>query len=293
MAQAVLSDAQRAIVDALVADIAPIPGVRAVVLGGSRARGRARPDSDIDLGVYYDGAAPFDIAAMRAVAAAHNDAPDPVVASFGEWGAWVDGGAWLIVEGERVDLLWRDLRKVEHVLAEARAGRYEIDYLQQPAFGFFGPTLLGEAAIAQPLHDPDGIVLSLRRRLSSYPPALREAVVQNALWSVQFGLTAFAPKFVANGDVYGVGGCLTRFAHQLVLALFALNETWFLNEKTALAEIAEFSLAPSAFGSRLVALLGRIGESREDLASSVAAMERLFRETAVLAGDAYRPAWRF
>jgi predicted nucleotidyltransferase len=31
-----------------------IPGVRAVVLGGSRANGSADPDSDIDVGVYYD-----------------------------------------------------------------------------------------------------------------------------------------------------------------------------------------------------------------------------------------------
>ena len=30
-----------------------IDGVVAVVLGGSRARGTASPDSDIDLGIYY------------------------------------------------------------------------------------------------------------------------------------------------------------------------------------------------------------------------------------------------
>ncbi len=31
-----------------------LPGVIGVVLGGSRAKGNHRPDSDIDIGIYYD-----------------------------------------------------------------------------------------------------------------------------------------------------------------------------------------------------------------------------------------------
>jgi predicted nucleotidyltransferase len=37
----------------LAADLAGLPGVVAVVLGGSRAAGTHRPDSDWDLGLYY------------------------------------------------------------------------------------------------------------------------------------------------------------------------------------------------------------------------------------------------
>ncbi|RVX41729.1 nucleotidyltransferase-like protein [Nonomuraea polychroma] len=40
---------------AVAARLAGVPGVAAVVLGGSRARGTHRPDSDIDLGLYYRG----------------------------------------------------------------------------------------------------------------------------------------------------------------------------------------------------------------------------------------------
>lgn len=39
----------------------------------------------------------------------------------GDWGRIVNGGAWLEVEGERVDLLYRDLDVVEHWVAEAEA----------------------------------------------------------------------------------------------------------------------------------------------------------------------------
>ena len=43
---------------AIAARLAAEPGVVAVVLGGSQARGTAAPDSDVDLGLYYDPASP-------------------------------------------------------------------------------------------------------------------------------------------------------------------------------------------------------------------------------------------
>ena len=38
---------------ALAARLVAVDGVVGVLLGGSRARGTHRPDSDVDLGVYY------------------------------------------------------------------------------------------------------------------------------------------------------------------------------------------------------------------------------------------------
>lgn len=37
-----------------------VPGMRAVALGGSRARGTHSPDSDVDLGLYYESALGVD-----------------------------------------------------------------------------------------------------------------------------------------------------------------------------------------------------------------------------------------
>ena len=110
-----------------------------------------------------------------------------------------------------------------------------------------------------PLFDPEARLEVLKRRVAVYPEALRRAVVQDYLWMAEFGLAAFAPKFAARSDAYGTAACLTRAVNQLVLALFALNRKYPLNDKTALAEVAEFERAPREFGPRVQKTLAHLG----------------------------------
>lgn len=287
-----MTDRQQALVGQIVSTLAAVPGISAIVLGGSHARGRARPDSDIDIGLYYHEADPFAISTIRDIARQLDDSGDPVVSGFGEWGRWVDGGSWLTINGQRVDLLYRSVDKVEATLADARAGRFEIDAAQQPPYGFFGPTLLGEVAIAQPLFDPSGLVARLKAAVEPMPEPLRLAVIQQCLWSTDFGLRAFAPKYVAAGNSWGAAACFTRFAGELVLALFALNGAYLINEKTALAEIADFPKTVTGFASRLSAIVGHAGTDAAQLRQSMDDLSALFEAVCALAGDDYRPAWR-
>lgn len=102
----------------LAARLAAIPGVVAVTLGGSRATGTAVEGSDWDFGLYYRGGLdPADITALGW--------PGQVFAP-GEWGSIVNGGAWLTVDGARVDLIYRDLDEVLRWTAAAGDGRFEI-----------------------------------------------------------------------------------------------------------------------------------------------------------------------
>jgi predicted nucleotidyltransferase len=284
-----LSPEQRELVASLSQRLAAIRGVEAVVLGGSHARGRARPESDIDLGLFYSEAAPFSIQSVRELAEAVNDTAGPVVTDFYGWGPWVNGGAWLTVGGQRVDFIYRSLERVERVIADAEAGRYELDYAQQPPFGFFSATYLGEVAVCVPLFDPEARLDALKRRVADYPDALRRAVVLDYLWQAEFNLAAFARKFAARADAYGTAACLTRAVNQLLLVLFALNRQYPLNDKTALAEVAEFERAPRDFSQRVQRAMAHVGASSAELSAAVESVAQLFRETVELTDGLYQP----
>jgi predicted nucleotidyltransferase len=284
-----LSQDQRELVSSLVQRLGAIRGVQAVVLGGSHARGRARPGSDIDLYLFYSEAAPFSIQSVRELAEGVNDTPGPEVTDFYGWGPWVNGGAWLTVGGQRVDFVYRNLEHLERVIAEAEAGRYELHYAQQPPFGFFSAAYLGEIAVCVPLFDPDVRLDGLKRRVAAYPESLRQAVVRDYLWQAEFGLAAFAPKFAARSGAYGTAACLARAVNQLLLALFALNRKYLLDDKTALAEVAEFERAPRGFGPRVQKTLAHLGDSPAELLDAVESVAQLFRETVALTDGLYEP----
>jgi predicted nucleotidyltransferase len=284
-----LSAEQRELVSSLAQRLGAIRGIQAVVLGGSHARGRAQPGSDIDLYLFYSEAAPFAIQGLRALAEAVNDTADPVVTDFYGWGRWVNGGAWLTIGGQRVDFVYRNLEHLDRVIAEAEAGRYEVDYAQQPPFGFFSAAYLGEVAVCVPLFDPEARLEALKRRVADYPEALRRAVVQDYLWGAELALVAVAPKFAGRSGAYGTAACLTRAVNQLLMALFALNRRYLMDDKTALAEVAGFERAPREFGPRVQKTLAHLGDSPAELGAAVEGVAQLLRETIDLTDGLYRP----
>src|SRR5215471_16013599 len=105
-----------------------VPGVRAIALGGSRARGEASARSDYDIGLYYEADNPIDTGRLAKAAMLLPGAASSSVTAIGEWGPWINGGAWLTVDGRRVDLLYRELGKVRAAIEACRAGRIERVY---------------------------------------------------------------------------------------------------------------------------------------------------------------------
>src|SRR5260221_6102157 len=100
-----------------------VHGLRAIVLGGSYASGSQRPDSDIDIGLYYDENWPLDIHQIRSIASLLNDVPNPTVTDLGGWGTWVNGGAWLTIGGQRVGLLYRNVDFVSSTIVDCNVQR--------------------------------------------------------------------------------------------------------------------------------------------------------------------------
>jgi predicted nucleotidyltransferase len=256
--------------DAIAARLAAVPGVVAVALGGSRARGTAAPDSDVDLGVCYDPATPPSRDALNALARELDDRhPSGAVTAFGEWGPWINGGAWLTIDGERVDWLFKDLARIRRVVAECRAGRPEVAYQLGHPHAFVSSIYLGEIDCCVPLADPDGAIAELKQLVRPYPPLLRAALLQRFLFEAAFSLDG-AEKGAKRGDVVYVAGCLFRTIGCLVQVLYAASERYCLNEKGALREVASFDRTPATFAETVSRLASAPGRTPAELAASVA-----------------------
>lgn len=270
----------------MTAALAAIPNLVAVALGGSLARGTHHAGSDIDIGLYYRAETPFPVDAVRTVARSFATGSEPVVTGFGEWGPWVNGGAWIETSLCKVDLLYRDLDQVERTVREAQAGTWRHDFDQQPPFGFRSVIYLAETAACKPLHDPDDELAELKAAVATYPPALKRRIVADCLWGAEFSLL-FAGDFARRGEVANVAGSLTRVHHYLVQTLFALNETYFINDKGVDAAIEGFTLLPRNFTRVTAEALGWVGASPAELGAAVERFRGLVRAAVDLADGMY------
>ncbi|MDR7327889.1 nucleotidyltransferase domain-containing protein [Catenuloplanes sp. NPDC020197] len=217
--------------------LAGVGGVAAVVLGGSRARGTHRPDSDYDLGLYYRG--DLDVAALRTLAADVTGA-DTEVTARGGWGPWVDGGGWLTVDGARVDWIYRDLGRAERIRADCEAGRFEIGFQPGHPLGFYSHVYAGEVALCRPLAVTDRSFLDLRAK--PYPPALGDALVAG-LWEAGFMLEIAAKT----PDPVYRAGCMFRLVGVVCQAMHGHAGRWLINEKGMVESAAALPGAPAGF----------------------------------------------
>ncbi|SDD05556.1 nucleotidyltransferase domain-containing protein [Auraticoccus monumenti] len=204
----------------LVDELIRLPGVEALALGGSRASGTHRADSDWDLGVYYrDGFRPADVRALG-----H---PGTVV-ELGEWGGGIfNGGAWLDLDGTRVDLLWRELAVVEHEIDEAVAGRWRIEPLMFHLTGIPTYLLLAELAVNRVLHG------DLPR--PDYPSALREAAGRGWFGRAELTLGFARSAHAAQSRLTACLGLVAVGAAELAHAAAATGGRWVTNDKSLLA----------------------------------------------------------
>jgi predicted nucleotidyltransferase len=268
------------LIESIIDKLKAVDGLQAIVLGGSWASGTQRADSDIDLGLYYNADYPLNIQRVRNIANEFNDLPDPVVTDLGGWGRWVNGGAWLTIQGQRVDFLYRNIDFVSSVIDACNKGELQSDYWQQPAYGFHSYIYCAETNICKTLYDPGGIIEALKAKVAQYPQPLKEKIIKDFTWSAQFTLEV-ARKSARQGDVYFVAGCLTRAVSCLVQVLYALNETYFISDKRMYRDVEQFALKPQNIAERVDRILGDAGREREELEESLKAAEALLGEIVV------------
>jgi predicted nucleotidyltransferase len=201
--------------------LSDLPGIQAVALGGSRAQGTERPDSDWDFAIYYRDA--FDTQEVRDLGWKGE------VSEIGEWGGGVfNGGAWLELDGRNLDVHYRNLESIDHEMKEASAGRFRIEPLMFHLAGI--PTYLVVAELAL------GQVLIGDLPHPAYPPLLRERAPQ-VWWDRANHLFEYANRnYAARSQLAQCVGMVVQAAICAAHAVLAAHGEWVTNEKSLLAK---------------------------------------------------------
>jgi hypothetical protein len=200
--------------------LASVPRVVAVVLGGSRATGRHLDGSDWDFGVYYDGTIdPDDVRSLGY---------EGEVYAPGDWSPLMDGGAWFVIDGVKVDVIYREVGAVQHWIDESDDGRFKVELLNGYLAGFDSTVLVGEVALCTPLHG------SMPFSVTSYPDALRESAPVH--WRTRRNFNGMYAAFHdERGDAALAHATRVRSALEEAHAVMAERGEWVLNEKGLLA----------------------------------------------------------
>jgi predicted nucleotidyltransferase len=204
----------------LARELAMLPNVLAVALGGSRAQGTYRSDSDWDIALYYRDA--FDPDCLRA-----KNWPGQV-SELGGWGGGVmNGGAWLTIDDRRVDVHYRDLHEVEHWCREAEAGRFNKEQLLFYAAGI--PTYVVMAELAT------NRVLAGNLPRPSYPKLLATEAGRRWHRDALASLAYAAAALRSRGDVTVALANTSRGLIEAAQSVLAYQQRWVLNEKGIVA----------------------------------------------------------
>jgi hypothetical protein len=106
------------------------------------------------------------------------------------------------------------------------------------------------------IEDPHGIIAGWKERLSVYPLALKRAIIDKNAASLRYWRTDYHYTHkVERGDVIFLAGMASKLVHEIILILFALNETYYPGDGWNLAFVEKFRIAPPDFSNRVGKIL--------------------------------------
>jgi hypothetical protein len=239
--------------------LAELPCVQAVTLGGSRAEGTHRPDSDWDFSIYYRGR--FAPHTLRDIGW-----PGEVF-EVGGWSTGVfNGGAWLEIDGRKTDVHYRDLDVVDREIAASRDGRFTIEPLLFHLAGIPSYLVLAELSVKRVLH---GALPT-----PAYPEALRRRAAE-IWWGRAEATFGYARAYHApQRRLAQCAGLVAQAACQAAHAVLAARGEWITNEKTLLTRAG----------------LGRVDELIAAAGPDPDALRELMDETSVTCRNALQEA---
>lgn len=233
-------------------------GPYGIAVGGSHAKGSSDALSDVDLYLF----------AYRVLPGAHRSSL--ITEAFGErvhaasWGQdapFVEGGTDFLYEGQRVECWLRNAEQVESAIAACKRGEIRREYSIWAVTGFFNYVVLADVQAMRIVEDPYGLLARWKADVSTYPEALRQAILRRFMREAAFWPENFHyQSAIARADIIYTTAIVQQVMQALVQVIFALNREYFPGEKKLSGSIGKLSVQPQAFAARLEALLLSLGK---------------------------------
>ena len=229
-----------------------VPGVVAVTSLDPEAAVTMGEQPDSQLGLYFRGDLESDHLRQLGLAGTFGEP--------GEWGRILNGGARLTVDGHSVGLSYRRIEVVEHWLAEAQAGRFEVDHADGYVAGLATYVLAGELATCEALSGElprPGFPEPLR---ASAPPRWRRLCAYDL---------ELAQGAAEAGDIARCVGLLGQAAIAEAQARLAARGEWALSERAIVRR--------AGLGTKVASTLAAPGDRPFELGRSVTGMRLALR----------------
>ena len=259
--------------------LSSLPCIEGIVLGGSRARGTHTEDSDIDIGIYYNSES-FDLTAINQIATELDDENrNDLVVPPGAWGDWVNGGGWLVINGYHVDLILRDIKRVEQIIKDTEQGIVTANYQTGHPHGYISAMYRGELAISKIQYAKNESLCELKNQAEIYPGALKKSLINFFIFEAEFSLM-FVKANAGAEDKYYIAGHVFRIISCLNQVLFACNNAYCINEKKAIKLLETFEYKPEKYAERVNHIFEVLGLS---LFECYDMTEKLYKEVKKIA----------
>ncbi|ODT82674.1 MAG: hypothetical protein ABS76_06330 [Pelagibacterium sp. SCN 64-44] len=231
------------IVQRVGAALAALPIASAVVgLGGAHAKGQADALSDVDFYVFGTDI-PAGERLMEGLAAHLPDAAD-----FQTWSGTGEAGIDFRLDGQVVEIWFRETAQVLAAAERALAGRFEKEDRVWTPNGFYQSTVLADLMAMQVLGGQDPDFAGLLERILDYPEPLRRAAFEAGLAPQRFWRgNMHLETAIARLDRYYLESILHQMRSGLIQSAFALNRKYFGGDKKMGLSLRQLPVLPGGF----------------------------------------------
>lgn len=135
-----------------------------------------------------------------------------------------------------MDLLFRDVSKVEQCIVDCQNGFLTMDYQCGHPFAFLNSIYVGEVCCCKVLYERKGKVTGWKELLNSFSPVYRRASMEKFLWECSFSLDC-GRKSIAKQDILYAMGSIYRCINCLIQVWYSYNNLYCINEKGSLSRL--------------------------------------------------------